>query len=1429
MPHSLPLSKRRSLSTNIAKWSRAQNHQSIMLSRKKSSAKRQEAKQAAQNDRQAQSRASSFERYSPSTLPVPREEQEVEVPTTDDKNSTGAGLIYSAPTVESLGDESSLIRPYPVPLNQSGGSAVSPSRQTTNASSIPLRLPSQQVSPQKPTRRNKNVSSSSQQKKRRDRNRVNKDFQKPEDCVSVRARSVPIAERSAFGIVHPPSIDEWHDIASKTNHKKLSPSLQHLQWIHKLQGVTHVRQLCFSPGLAPDIFEDQVIRERRDDGRYRSIDPVSATLQGLPKVPPLLSNKKHRLPLRSDVGFPHASEEEIRSKQKEIQQESEWEEASPRLAVLVTSDDLGIAVQEEGEPMPWAGPELDQQKERNKKHFGKGHSNAVPSANFQPNRYSALAPPLDATFSSRLHWRPRAFHDRAPGMEYILACPLSIKFDIGTIEPLVGTLSLYYIPPDGAASKVSEDFYFPAGDWKNRVDLDCCRVDGRMDSELLDSWHRRSHKAIFSYNPLEVKREYLHVVVQIFKTAHVDPTLAYADSTLNSSSKSKSKRNLFKKKGSNFNSIEQTKIRANAVLDNFGTQFLTPLCFGTISLNGNSNAVWPSGTSREIPMYLSSPRPQSQEEFCAKLERVQYSSNVSFDTQYTMDEIPGSSSKLSALVESPRETNSVASSTIHSSTISAASDMSPASSKMSKSVRRFMTPRKQSSSKRDPCGVDVVLGAKATVFTSSLKSDFLQVMLSTPPELGNNEGALQQSIPKLLVDCSGKAGIMMDEPINLIPNAERKRSNLVRLPEPQDPGTYLESAEFREVLFFAPRKHFETDSASSYRSLLNILYLYPRLLKQEKNASGGNKGKHRFTIRARLVRKSIQNGSANEETSSTVLQAFHSSAPWAGPTLLKNVFTRVHGSSQKLDSDDMKSGVPMKDEFKMNLPAVLDGSYFLHFTLFSIDIDDSDDSSRVGEEGGGCSISIHPVEETSIPLSSSSIRDPKTGIKATTIIPNGCHRLKLGDFQLQFETRLFSTVHVSDPAVSSALRNFSSESSSKEQISYSTLLNNASGSSLRCHFQALLSMHLANMIWGRENGGAHDNDDVFLLENMRSLLELCRGVKESILLSTSDARAGRRMFAAFVKATVDSFDEDFLGPSLLNQSVEDDDGSDVVVGDNMISEQIVFDDNDQDDNFDGGAIRKRKKSSLPTSIDIRLSKSFSVMESSSEVPFSRTAYGASKTERMRLEAELDADVSRLTHLFDDDETVLTAATGLQTSFAETKMAEARELMASKSFSSKWDASAAAANSALDRRSSLTEDPDFAPSPAERHQHAYQRSFGDSGLAQRVRSAAEIMLAPCVGPNLPNVLASRFSPVKKTHRSNMQPNESNLLKKMGISNTFSSTKSDQPEVSCTRTYATSSGLKTKKGMVPWNSHIVCILFSTTGISPNVIWLRNRRRE
>jgi hypothetical protein len=1316
--------------------------------------------------------------------------------------------------------------------------------------------------------------------------------------MRVFVRTIPVAERSAFAWKAPPAMDLLP--INNNSNRKVSPSAQHLQLIHKLQhATTHIRQLAFTPsvGASSDVLYEndgpqqqqqqqtttstwnRKERAKQRDGRYRSIDPVQATLSALPNTPPLLSNKKHRLPWRADVGFPNASLQELQNKQLEIQQETEWEEASPRLIVLVTSDDLGTAVAVEGEGggSYYAGPELVQAKERNQRHFSRRHlssggggttssttsTSTSASATIRTsttaaaNRYSMLAPPLDATYSATLGWRPRPFHDRPPGMAYALVCPLEVQFAVGTIEPLVCSMSLYSCRNSNSntssiSGKASEDFWFPAGDWKGKIDIDAVRGD----ADLTELWHGRKHKAIFSYDPLVVNTHDLFLVLQVYKAAHLDSAAAYRSgttkpqqhtttttttTTTSSSSTSlqqgldrKSWRRCLKKrfqKEGEHADLDRTTYRASAVFERFGTQLLSPLCFGITPLyppptgngsngsDGGDSTTWPKGQIQQgMSMHCYPPQSESQEDFvqrlCSIVARQQPSpgdagsvKNASQPQLSTLHESSSSSSK------EDHHTTKAPSSSVADSSV----EFSSPSKK--KGVRRFMSPRKPSKkdssslssspnpkaaaaaaavSNSKPTEDTPIIAATVTLFSSALDVDFLQSMLQTPTELTERVVTAAKALPKILVDISGESAIMMDSKKGH--DAAKKRSNLVRLPSRS--GGYLDESDFREVLFLPPRppKTYTVDVPPSYRSLLNLLYLYPRLLLRQDSSSSSTvntneqqqkrqKGhRQRYTVRIRLVQSLAETKQESDivEATNKTLTNFHNPAPWAGPSLLRSVYTRIPGDVSSSNhhhhnkqQDDLKAGIPLKDEFKLRLPMVLDGNYFLQFTLFTVDMqDDLDDSASYEmsvEEG--CGLSLQPIADTTIPLSSSSTRDPTSGIKATTIIPNGCHRLKIGDFQLQVETRLVSSIHVSDPSIATALRDFpfandeglsgerlqeltlqtsrtvvsrqSSRDSIPGKVSFTDLFSTASGSALLGHFQPLLFMHLSNLVNVGDTTRGAETSEQFLVENMQSFLEICRRVKASFLTSHLD---GQKRFEAFVKATIDSFDEATFHSSSLKEDPEEDTASEVMQMEPSRSTPSIVpsesgDDEEQDDEFDGGAIRKRKKSSLRSEIDTRISRTFSAMEAS-EVPFSRTAYGASKTDRMRLEAERDADVSRFTHLVDDDETVVTLATGFS---GDARMSDARDAF------EKIGTPKTFKDTLGESHVNSIEESDAGVS---HHDFSYQ-ALKDFGLAKRVRSAAQVMLAPCVTPDLANVFNNSPRHASSTTHENKKPTKSEV--------------------------------------------------------------------
>lgn len=1265
-------------------------------------------------------------------------------------------------------------------------------------------------------------------------------FRHPKDFMSVSVRSVPVEQRSAFEYNPPITTSEWHraNAAGRKAHKRLSPSLQHLELLHEMQSMKVVRQLDFSPSTGDssdrlylenvgDECDDdkqqlpQSSRSRRRrylrDGRYRSIDPVKATVAALPSVPPVLCNEKVRLPCRSDVGFPNAGSEEIQAKQLEIKHETEWEEASPRLVVLVTSDDLGTAVHEDDDGstnsssidcsseqlneehliwnggglqgLPWAGRELQQTKNKNAHHFGgdaTGNTNKkrncssddISSQFLQPAEYSMLAPPLDASFSASQGWRPRPFHDRPAGMAYCLCCPLSLELDsVIDAEPLVCSLALYTLPDIKVYStnhkssrrkiaygKMSENFWFPAGNWKGKVkSSDVTMEDGAVDAELLASWLGRKHKAIFSYDPLTLppgQLQSLFVVLEVYKIAHESSILAH-------------------NVDDGFVALNRTASVGGGAT-HLGAQLLMPLCFGVTNFfppEGITNKIqWPLGDNKEMQLWSFPTTPDTREAF---IERLAYiAAGVNRTTKTAPDEL--SFTKTSSSVghgnhsfdsEEQQPVPPVATSseteTAMSNTKGVVGRLFRSSMKSTNKPHSHCSSTQSSSSSSyfpvDP-PITEPMNGQAKLFLSSLSVDFLQVMLMNPTELGSKRVSNQseKQLAKLLVDVSGDFAVCLDPKQHVARSevahqqpAAKKRSNLLRLPPPSEPAGYASASEFREVLYLPARldKQYDVDSPLSYRSLLNLLYLYPRLLRLS-GKTPGFVDLSKFTIRIRLLRSEngLDEDSEKNDIRGLPLRCFHNASPWTGTNLLDCVYTKLPGhiGDKHEKVKGLQKGIPMKDEFKLRLPPILDGSFSLHFTLFSVN--DSD------VEG----IPLRAAGEASIPLSCSS-RDAGSGVRVATIIPNGIHRLKLGAFQLQLETRVVSAIHVGDTAVATALRDYpyskshinlrdaesllSPTSSTVSSVldfreSFPSLLSNASESTIVAHFDVLLHLHLCNMIRLLGDKQLDTRDETkFIMGNMLSLFEVFRKLKLE-LLSTPVTTIGKMRVNMFLKKTLDMVDEEFLSPASVARNSTPKPVSEV---EHTIPNDFQEDNHDFDqdlEQIDDSAIRFRGRAPHQKKQGSGASLVAAALGAPG-IPFSRVAYGATKTDRMRVEAELHNNGPNFTHFFDDDETIATAPS-LQSVFTSVWQANAR--MNKNMYVIQEEASES-------RKSTIRLPPTKQAKETGKNEEQHP-TFRNNEFAKRVRTAARVMLAPCVGQSLPNILATgKFSSPRNSNVGN----------------------------------------------------------------------------
>ena len=1091
--------------------------------------------------------------------------------------------------------------------------------------------------------------------------------------------------------------------------KKMSPSPQYLEVLKAMDDVKSTRQICWSPAVSPeadpffDLGEDDLddvddqngnnandgkkdqsnsakmgssrmkrrkmllAKKRRESaakrvGKYRRIDPVEYIQKTLPDHQPLLTNVKRRLPMRSDVGFPRATEEEFMLKQQEIAHEAQLEEISPRLIVLLNSDDLGsspdLAIDGmmersgvKGEyslpGMPFATNVLFTAKQT--PSVVRSHQDAstksLPRKIPKPDMYSIFAPPLDSTSSSSEIWRSRPFSDRPAGLVNSLAVPVNVSFGVGNIEPLVCTLSLYCLPKRDTNTayrgKISEDFVFPAGDWGDMLDENAGKILAEQFGMSGISDRRRVKKALFSYDPLALPvsggddgKGSLYLFMQVQKVAHLDADEAYLDQGKGSNT---SQFMSFAKRGS-FTKRDPAGAaqRANQAFNTFGTQFLTPFCFGVLPLfpeqAGDEQIHWPHGASQTMQLFSYLHMNEGEEEFMQRLLALGefVNENPAGHPDLEMSMTPGDSESFDS-----------------QSTLD--------SHDAGKKSRRFRG-LKGKRSKLPPAPSDrpidmaklnglKLIDGTATFYTSMLGSDFSQSLLQSPGFLNTNS---LKDFPRLLVDSSGDCAIMLNPDQKEL--SVRKRSDLIRLPPSKDSSGYADSSEVREILYLPPKiPNSNTLQVPGLGPQHNFLYLYPLSIAKDKD--GTMKKGHCHSVRVRLVRQVTEADKVNK--SYTADHAIYNPS-FVGAPLLQAVYTKIPLCVTQRKAISSNDHLCMKDEIKVRLPEVLDGSHFIQFSLYTVEV-----NAGLGDESGGLKQSL--VAETLIPLSSSTTKEAASSTKVSTVIPDGVHRIKLSPFQLQVQSRLVSKVHISDPSVAAVFKELTTDVTlnrdKNKMVAYSNILSKASNDSILCHFHTLLFLHLRCLV----NQGEHNFDfrageavenkiTKGRVENLKSLMELVLKLKKSLAKKSESALHMKTFF----KCAFDNFDDKHFqqrsGES--EGAVDGAENSDDSIESKDLNEslQVSFEDADEvtiesyEQKAGAYQFNLHPLSSRITSgdKDTRLRQAYKALNSSA--PLNRKAYGASKTDRMRAEAELYESSYMLTELVDDDETVVTAAT-----------------------------------------------------------------------------------------------------------------------------------------------------------------------------------------
>mmetsp|Transcript_3869 Transcript_3869/g.7417 ORF Transcript_3869/g.7417 Transcript_3869/m.7417 type:complete len:2553 (+) Transcript_3869:270-7928(+) len=1164
------------------------------------------------------------------------------------------------------------------------------------------------------------------------------DFQSPlllytQRTLDVRTRMA--FEKKSIGIVKQELMNAAKDMAHRDGYssqmaishklRKLSPSLEHLQLLERMEEIRYTRQLCWSPAVSPhadpfygwdddyDIDEGVgeiegegnhgeevskvdkstrrkmlLTKKRRESsmkrhGKYRRMDPLEYVQKVLPPHEPLLSNIKRRLPMRSDVGFPGATEEEIRIKQEEIAKEAHLEEISPRLIVLLNSDDLAC-ISDDGngngnddhiasssvddiakEPgfdnewslpgMPYASDilhvakqcpsvvmteEAKKRKSTKKKRYG-------------PDVYSIFAPPLDSTSSSTSIWRPPPFVDRPVGMVRALVIPLDVSFGIGNVEPLVCTLSLYCLPPiknkQGNESqslvrgKISEDFIFPAGNWKNMLEE---KSGKRLAEEfgikdMASGGKKTLKKALFSYDSSilpssndSVGMDSIYLFMQVHKVLQMDAEDAYLDGTNDTASTQFMN---FTKRGSFTKRDDAATIqRAKQTFDTYGTQFMTPFCFGILPLfptpTNNDDIHWPQGVVQNMQLFSNQLSNENEHNFIQCLSSLAEVIDTNHAFPHRVEQSGGILETVS--IDSQSTYDSIQ-----------RGDSSDSKAKKPKRFRlRFHRKAKLPPLSND-LGVDVsklkslkVIDGGASFYTSLIGSDFSQALLQSPQFL---EKVSSNRSPRLFVDSSGDCAIMLKPTYSQ--SSSTKRSNLIRLPPSISLSGYSDSSEIREVMFLPPR-------ASNIAPMIpfdhgvhcNFLYLYPLKITTDKENMTTKNGQ-RYSVRIRVVRKVSDN--SNKENNHRGESLIYNPS-LLGEPVVEAVYTRIPSSCTSKNTHDYF----LRDEIKLRLPYILDGSYFIEFCLYSIEfISDSKNDGEILKQ--------KQIAESLIPLSSNASRDASTTSKIYTVIPDGVHRIKLADCQLEIHSKMFSRVHVNDPSVAIVLRDFSQasfENFEKSPIEYSIALRNASQDTISRHFQCLLFAHFKYLL---SNGkfivdfskGEVVKSDVTLalIETFKCLVELITRFKKSCL----DKGASKKI----LKFICDSFDDyhyrkgdcriSSSSRSMLSEN--SDDSFDSMMFSDAVDEATF-------QSYEQKVATYQKELSNPSNLShlssrvsyghrgVKIRQTYSNLKYAA--PLDRRAYGASKIDRMKAEAELYESNQVLNELLDDDETVVTAIT-----------------------------------------------------------------------------------------------------------------------------------------------------------------------------------------
>lgn len=887
------------------------------------------------------------------------------------------------------------------------------------------------------------------------------------------------------------------------------------------------------------------------------------------------------------------------------------------------------------------------------------------------------------------------FFDQPPGLVNTVVIPMDVKFEVGNIEPLVCTLSLYHLPPKGASDdesyrgKISEDFVFPSGDWKNLLSEKGGEAVAKQMQMPFDAKasQKRLRKAIFSYDPNDIatrsgsldSENHLYLLLQVHKVVHRGALNAYVDST-----NASSRKGFFNTGNKSQSSRGIARERSEKAFKTFGTQFLTPFCFGIIPLlpqNGGKNQDqirWPNGVDQTMHLFSHNASLESENSFLDKL------SMVAHQFQDNVDSIPADGND-----EIEIQDNTLKS--FGSSSIL----------KMRRNKKHVSDLMRTSSNPDLSNGLQNIAG-KASFRNSLLDVDFSESLLRSPDISNAND---RSSKPLMLVDSSGDSAIIINP--EATDSNKGKRSDLIRLKTSTAPAGYADSSEVRQVLYF-PTGTRQIPPQLSPWAPINFLYLYPSSMKLMDKESSEDVSKHDcYSIRVRLV-KQVKNCSEMSYVPETLFY----NPSLIGDPLVTAVYTKIPlfatSTTSKRASPKVSHGIPFRDEIKMKLPVILDGTYFLQFTLYSLRI-----RSEVDDHGG---LEQNFVAESLIPLASLSSKEPILGTKVVTVIPDGVHRIKLSSFQLLVRSKLMSNIHVSDPCIAAVLRDFPSQVpriAQREIIPYVAILSGASIQSVHDHLHTLLFLFLRECMSSdkfRFSCKTMSSTDVHkLLVTLEYLRGICCIIDKVKQLCNTFNGSAKFIKGKLLKEVIDNFDENiFIIDDEIDDSPNEDDSS---IDLNESNDQDALAPQYNTVKFEKGLSRKNLIHNSKASKRRRkyVDKFYASLDNTS--PMNRKAYGVTKIDRLKAEAELYESENILTELVDDEETIVTATTW------QSHLHRAPTVFSSDLFHDGQAPQESIASNTSSRFSQTM-------NPLERAKN----------VAIRLNNAAKTIMAPCISPS-----------------------------------------------------------------------------------------------